>query len=207
MLEQLSSPAFLPFSIAAAVLLLLTLLEIFILALGLTVSESLDNLLPEGDADSGFAMHSVLSWLGFGKAPFLVVLIVILGAFSIGGMLLQTLSLEFLGFLVWPPLAVLLALAATLPAASWLVQGLAKLIPSDETSGISRKELIGQPGVMSQGTATQDATAEAKIEGPKCLSRWVRVRAERGERLTPGTAVRVVGKEPGNVFIVRRVDS
>lgn len=204
MFEQLSSPAYLPFSIAAVVLLLLAFLEIVVLALGITVSEGLDELFADGDARAGFSGHSLLNWLGFGKAPFLVVLVVILAAFSISGIVLQTVASELLGFPVWAPLAVLLALAVTLPAASWLVQRLARLIPSDETSGISRQDLVGQPGVMSQGVATQINTAEAKVTGPKGLSRWVRVRAERGETLSPGTPVRVVGKETDTVFIVRR---
>lgn len=206
MLEQLSSPAYLPFSIAAAVLLLLALLEVLVLALGITVSEGLDELFADGDASAGLPGLSLLSWLGFGKAPFLVVLVVILAAFSISGMVVQTLAIELLGLAVWTPLAVLIALAVTLPTASWLVQRLAKLIPSDETSGISRQDLVGQTGVMSQGVATQKNTAEAKVVGPKGLSRWIRVRAERGETLSPGDPVRVVAKDTDTVFIVRRTD-
>lgn len=206
MIEPLTDPALLPFAVAGITVLVLAVIEVLAVTLGWTVSESADSLLPGVDLEAGDA-PGVLSWLGFGKAPFLVVLIVILATFAVSGILLQHLSLSLLGSTLWPALAVVLALLVTLPSSSFLAGALAQLIPSDETSGIHRDVLVGREGHIAQGLATQDRQAEAQVTGPKGLRHWIMVRAERGEQLPAGTPVRIVARESRTVFVARRVEA
>lgn len=200
---ELLDPAFRPFVIGAIIVALIALLEVLSAIFGLAFSSALDDLLPgldiDGDADAG-----MLSWLGFGHAPFLVVLIVILSVFSIAGILIQVFALGWLGFTLWPALAVIIALGISLPLAGWLSQRLAWLIPSVESSGIHRDELVGRTGKITLGTATGERTAEAEVVGPKGLRHWIRVRAERGESIEPGAQVRILERESRSVFVARR---
>ncbi len=202
---ELLDPAFRPFLIGALIVALIALLEVLSVVFGLALSSALDDLLPdldldlEGDADAG-----MLSWLGFGHAPFLVVLIVILSVFSITGILIQAFALGWLGSTLWPALAVIIALAVSLPLAGWLSRKLAWLIPSVETSGIHRDELVGRTGRITLGTATDERTAEVEVVGPKGLRHWIRVRAERGETIEPGEQVRILERESRSVFVARR---
>ena len=200
---ELLDPAFRPFVIGALVVALIALLEVLSAVFGLALSSTLDDFLPDldldGDADAG-----MLSWLGFGHAPFLVVLIVMLSVFSITGILIQTFALGWLGSTLWPALAVIISLAASLPLAGWLSRKLAWLIPSVETSGIHRDELVGRTGRITLGTATGERTAEVEVVGPKGLRHWIRVRAERGESIEPGEKVRILERENRSVFVARR---
>lgn len=200
---ELLDPAFRPFVIAAIIVALIALLEVLSAVFGLAISSVLDDWLPgidiDGDTDAG-----MLSWLGFGHAPFLVVLIVILSVFSIAGILIQVLALGWLGWALWPALAVIIALALSLPMAGWLSRRLVWLIPSVETSGIHRDELVGRSGRITLGTATGERTAEAEVVGPKGLRHWIRVRAERGETIESGSEVRIIERESRSVFVARR---
>ena len=200
---ELLDPAFRPFVIGALIVALIALLEVLSAVFGLALSSTLDDILPDldldGDADAG-----MLSWLGFGHAPFLVVLIVMLSVFSITGILIQAFALGWLGSTLWPALAVVMALAVSLPLAGWLSRKLAWLIPSVETSGIHRDELVGRTGRITLGTATDERTAEVEVVGPKGLRHWIRVRAERGETIEPGEQVRILERESRSVFVVRR---
>lgn len=203
MFDQLMDPAFLPFVVAGITVLVLAVLEVLAVVLGWTVSDVIDSLLPGVDIEAGDA-PGVLSWLGFGKAPFLVVLIVILACFAITGILIQHILLTWTGTTLWPALAVILALAITLPSASFLSGVLARLIPADETSGIHRDHLVGCHGHIAQGVASHDRPAEAQVTGPKGLRHWIMVRAERGESLSPGTPIRVIARESRTLFVARR---
>lgn len=205
MFGQWMDPAFLPFMAAGFAVLVLAVIEVSALVLGLTVSDALDKMLPRVDIEAG-ETAGILTWLGFGKAPFLVVVIVILASFSISGIVIQHTSLSLLGFTLWPTLAVVLSLLITMPSSSFLAGALARLIPGDETSGIHRNELVGCYGHIAQGVATHDRLAEAQITGPKGLRHWIMVRAERGEQLLPNTRVRITAREDRTVFTARQVD-
>ncbi len=203
---ELLDPAFRPFVIGALIVALIALLEVISAVFGLALSSAIDDVLPDVDIDAD-ADAGMLSWLGFGHAPFLVVLIVILSVFSIAGILIQAFALGWLGSTLWPALAVLIALGISLPLAGWLSRKLAWLIPSVESSGIHRDELVGRTGRITLGTATGERTAEAEVVGPKGLRHWIRVRAERGETIESGATVRIIERESRSVFVARRHDS
>lgn len=200
---ELLAPAFRPFVIGAIIVALIAFLEVVSAIFGLALSATLDDFLPELDLD-GEADGGLLSWLGFGHAPFLVVLIVLLSVFSIAGILIQACAMSWLGSPLWPALAVIIALAISLPLCGWLSRKLSWLIPSVESSGIHRDELLGHTGRITLGTATDERTAEVEVVGPKGLRHWVRVRAERGETIGPGEQVRLLERESRSVFVARR---
>jgi hypothetical protein len=204
MFDELLSPAFLPFAAAAATVVVIAVIEVVAMLLGLAISDALDNLLPDIDLDHGDA-GGMLAWLGFGKVPFLVALIVILGSFAIFGIALQHSINSLFGTPLWPPLAVIICGVLTLPTASWLSGTIGRLIPASESDGIHRDSLVGCQGEVVQGEASEARNAEAKILGPKGLNHWVRVRAERGETLPQGTSIRLISRESRTVFVARRI--
>ena len=133
-------------------------------------------------------------------------LIVILSVFSIAGILIQACALGWLGTTLWPALAVIVSLLASLPISGWLSRKLSWLVPSVESSGIHRDELLGRTGRITLGTATDERTAEVEVVGPKGLRHWIRVRAERGESIAPGEQVRILERESRSVFVARRLE-
>ncbi|SEP14999.1 OB-fold-containig protein [Aquisalimonas asiatica] len=201
MFDELMAPAVQPFMIAAGIVAAIAVVELLALVFGIGLSSALDSLVPDVDLDAG---GSVLSWLGFGQVPFLVVLIIMLATFSVAGLCIQWLAEQTLGAPLWPAVASVAALAVTLPVSARLSGWLGRLMPADESSGIHRDVLVGRDGVISQGVATAERTAEAEVVGPKGLKHWIRVRAEQGEAIQPGDPVRIIARESRVVFVARR---
>lgn len=200
--QLFSDPAFRPFAVAGSIVALIALLEVVGLVLGIGFFEVIDDLIPDVDTDSSVG---VLAWLGFGQAPFMVVLVVLLALFSIFGTGLQSLSLGVIGTTIPAAVAMPVALACTLPASAWSAQRLARLIPNVESSGVARAEFIGCTGEIVQGVACDDRAAEARVDDRNGYSHWLQVRAEPGETITKGEAIRIVSRDPAGVtFIVRR---
>lgn len=204
MFEIFADPSYSPFAIAGAIVAVAACLEVLALVLGITVFDAIDNLIPGIDIDAPDS-GGIFSWLGFGKAPFLVVLIVILGVFSISGTMIQLTSEAILSFALWPILAIGLATAVTLPVSSYCSQLLARVIPSVESSGVNHDSFVGREGKISQGIATDTRWAEAQVVGEKGLTHWLRVRAEAGETLNPHDQIRIIGRCNDQLFIARAI--
>lgn len=204
MFEIFADPSYSPFAIAGAIVAAVACLEVLALVLGITVFDAIDNLIPGIDMDVP-GSGGVFSWLGFGKAPFLVVLIVILGMFSVSGTAIQLISEAVMGSTLWPLLAIGLATAVTLPTSSYFSQLLARVIPSVESSSVTHDSFVGREGQISQGVATEVRWAEAQVVDDRGLTHWIRVRAETGETLNPSDQIRIIGRCNDHLFIARAV--
>lgn len=148
------SPPLQPFSIAAAVLLALLLIEIVGLISGMAFSD-----LAESTA-AGEVAENALSWLNLGRVPLLVLLIILLGLFAAGGMVLQAVAEKTIGLL--PPLAAsLLAGAFALLATRATSRAVARILPREESYVLTDQDLIGRVGTVTVGPL--DARAVGKI--------------------------------------------
>jgi membrane protein implicated in regulation of membrane protease activity len=194
MLEIIAAPANLPFSVALLVMLLIGAVE----ALGLGASAVHLDL--HTDVDGG---GDLLGWLGVGKVPLLMLLVVFLALFGLAGLALQ----QFAGPLpLW--IAAPAAAVAALPLTGLGARGLARIIPQDETTAISLDSLVGRRGIITIGTARRGSPAQARVADIHGQAHYVMVEPyDDDHSLGEGETVRL-DRRDGHIFIaVGRADS
>lgn len=102
------------------------------------------------DADGGFDSLSVLAFLGIGKAPLMVVLVVLLGSMGIIGWTLNTLLEAILGSYPAWGLVVVFPIAFILGGliSSRVARLIGRLLPSINTTATSAAGLVGRRGAV-----------------------------------------------------------
>lgn len=195
----LFAPEMLPFSVALGLMLLLLLLELVGLLFGASPSQAAEGLMPEAGTHAPTAEGAPdgwLGWLGVGRVPVLMLLVVFLCGFGISGYALQAATIEAAGFALHPALASLGALAAALPITHWGAGLLARVMPKSETEAVSLAGFEGQVATITTGVAQAGLAAEAKLQDGFGQTHYVRVEPEEGtQRLPPGTRVRLLRRQ------------
>lgn len=155
MFAQFLTPAYLPFAIAFVVMIGIGLIEAIGLGLG-----NLDLEAGIGaDADAG-----VLDWLGLGdEIPVLIWLTSLLGCFTLAGIAVQQLATALTGEPLHWAAASGGALIGGLLLNTLAANGLARVMPSYETTVISTDDLLRQRGTILEGTARRGSPARAKV--------------------------------------------
>jgi len=151
------------------------------------------------DIDGG---GDLLGWLGVGQVPLLMLLVVFLAFFGLAGLAIQ----QFAGPLtLW--IAAPAATAAALPLTGLGARGLARIMPSDETTAISLDELVGRRGTITVGTARRGSPAQARVRDEHGQVHYVMVEPyDDNHAFGEGQTVRLDRRE-GNIFIaLARVD-
>ncbi|HZG09592.1 MAG TPA: YqiJ family protein [Allosphingosinicella sp.] len=185
MLDFLAAPENLPFTVALTVMLLIGVVE----ALGL--GGSAVNVDVGADADGG----DLLGWLGFGRVPLLMVLVVFLAAFGLIGLGIQ----QALGPMS-PWFASGLAALAALPVTGLGARGLARIMPQDETTAVSLDTLVGKRGTVTVGTARSGSPAQARVRDIHGQSHYVMVEPhDPTHSIAEGETVLLVRRD-GHVF-------
>jgi hypothetical protein len=219
-IDQMTAPAFLPFVIAAGVLLGLVALEMLTTLLGAPLShwfhvDHADHAAPDhgvghGDhADSHIdhgprgSLGTMLGWLNVGRAPLMVLLMVVLATFAAAGIALQAILASIVAPLPWP-LAAVAALAVSLPATRWTSRFIAKVVPRDETYATSESELVGLTGEVTLGPARAGVVAKARFRDRHGNTHFTRVEPfEPGDTIEQGVVVLAVELR-GRVLAVTR---
>ncbi len=194
MLEFLGAPQNLPFSVAIGVMLGIALVEFASTLLGAGVSQLLDSVLPDldfdadvdveldADADVGAGQLSgpgplmqLLAWLNVGRVPVLVLLLLFLTAFGVSGLALQSAVGDLTGRLLPAALAAVPAVAIAMPTVKVVGGWIARLIPKDETSAVSRRTFVGRVATVVVGTARPGAPAQARLHDAHGRTHYVMV--------------------------------
>ena len=186
MLETIAAPANLPFSVALLVMLLIGAVE----ALGLGASAVHLDL--HADVHGG----DLLGWLGFGRVPLLMLIVLFLAFFGLAGLAVQ----QFAGPLtLW--IAVPAAAAAALPLTGLGARGLARVMPQDETTAISLDSLVGRRGTITVGTARRGSPAQARVRDVHGQVHYVMVEPyDDDHAFAEGETVRL-DRRDGHIFI------
>jgi hypothetical protein len=193
MLEIFAAPANLPFSVALLIMVMIGAVE----ALGLGASAFHLDL--EADMDAG---GDLLGWLGVGRVPLLMLLVVFLALFGLVGLAIQ----QFAGPLpLW--IAAPAAAAAALPLTGIGARGLARIMPGDETTAISLDSLVGRRATITIGTARRGSPAQARVRDIHGQVHYVMVEPyDDDHSIGEGETVRL-DRRDGNLFIaVGRTD-
>ena len=187
MLEIIAAPANLPFSVALLVMLMIGAVE----ALGLGASAAHVDV--HADVDGG---GDLLGWLGIGRVPLLMLLVVFLAFFGLIGLALQ----QFAGPLsLW--IAAPAAAAAALPLTGLGARGLARIVPGDETTAVSLDSLVGRRGTITIGTARRGSPAQARVKDVHGQVHYVMVEPHEEEHpISEGQEV-LLARRDGNIFL------
>jgi len=214
MIENFAAPENALFAVSIIVFLLIALVQFVAFIMGLEAFSFLDDLLPDlggdfdGDADLDIGdvapsfMDSILSMLKIGKVPLVFSIIAFLFLFPFFGYNMQLITnhagIGLLPMWISGPVAFMV----TLPFLRWSNQVMAKVLPKDETSAVSRESFIGRMATITLGKVSFEHAAEAKLKDSLGNTHYIMVVSDlEGECFEQGEHVLIVG-ERGNHFSV-----
>lgn len=98
--------------------------------------------------EGGSTLTALINFLGVGKVPLTIILLLLLGSFGFTGWVLNNIILSI--FSTYLSLAIgpifLMAIAVSVVTTGYMGQTLGRLLPSKSTSATSYKQLVGQQG-------------------------------------------------------------
>jgi YqiJ-like protein len=161
LLEHVMAPEVRPFAIAAAMIVIVGSVEVVSMLVGASLSEILGVAVDfSHPSDSG--VINAISWINLGGVPFLIFILLLLGAFSITGFLIQDIARMVAG-----PLPASIASAGAVVVSIPLVRissGLiAKLIPKDESYAVGLGDLVGRVGEVVIGPLDQGPPGRVSV--------------------------------------------
>src|ERR1043165_9605792 len=159
-IDVLLAPDVRPFAIAGAIMIALCGIELLTLLVGFSIGHYIGKDV-DLHAESDSAVAGLMLWINAGRVPFLILLLLTLGLFSIAGFFLQGIAHGAgLQLPVW--IAVPAAIAATIPLVRITSRGLSPLIPRDETYAVDEGDFVGQVGVVSIGPLDQGLPGQGR---------------------------------------------
>ena len=193
MLDFLMAPDNLPFAVALVLMLMIGAVE----AVGLGVGAAGIDAHGDVHADAG----DLLGWLGVGRIPLLMVMVVLLALFGIVGITIQQLAAALLGAPLSAWIAAPAAFVAALPLTGFSARGLARILPGDETTAVSLDDLVGRRGTITVGTARRGCPARASVRDRHGQTHYVMVEpTDDRQSVGEGGSVLLVRRE-GDIFI------
>lgn len=184
------------FMVAILLVAAIAAIEITMLLIGFSAGDMIEAVIPDLD---GFA-EGPLSYLGFGKLPVGILLILYLTTFSLLGFTLQA-AISSVGLPLLPGwIAGIVSLIVSAPVVSTIAPFFGKVIPQDETYVASRDDLIGSVGKIGTGTASADLPAQCKVPDGYGGHLYLNVIPCEGEApIESGTEVVIVRRE-GTIY-------
>lgn len=181
MFAFLSAPENIVFVSALVLMLLLGVVQ----AIGLS-----------GDAD--FDAPDWLDWMGFGRVPLLVVLVLLLASFGLIGLIGQQIAADMAGALLPLWIAVPGAGALALPATGLSARLLAPILPQDHTTAIDVEDLVGSSAHIVTGRAATGSPARGRVDDWHGQAHYVMIEPDNdGQVFEEGERVLLVRRENG----------
>ena len=183
MIDALLSPGNVAFTGAIAVMLLIATVEGVGVLIGASVSEHLQSLLPDTDANAGIDVSEAalgpftkaLGWLRIGKIPVLMLLVAFLTIFGLGGIVLQGLVKGAFGSYLPSWIAVPVVSAGSLLLLRAVGGVLSRVIPMEETDAVTEDSFVGLVATITLGTARLGEPAQAKLRDAHGHTHYVMV--------------------------------
>jgi len=223
MIDFFLLPANTPFVVSLGVMFVFTVLEILSSSLGVGLSEMIDSLLPEFDADidididadgdlsgvdnSTGLLADLLSWFRIGEVPVIMLFIIFLTSFGLCGLIIQYLFTSVAGFVLPATIASVPAFLCTIPAVRILGGLLGKYMPKDETYVVSEESFIGMRVTITLGQATAEKTAQAKLKDKYGQAHYLLVQPDiQKDSFVTGDKGIVVSKR-GSIYTIIHADN
>ena len=223
MLNFLFAPANTPFAVALTVMMAFAFLEGVTSVFGQALSGLIEGFLPDMDASVDIdsptaidgepalgdtALSRLLGWLHIGRVPVLVLLVLFLTCFGLGGYILQALVTSIASTFIPPVIASLLAAFVAILMVRSLGGVLGRVLPSDETSAVSGDSFIGRIAVIIRGTARQGSPAEAKLTDQHGAAHYILLEPDMAaEELMTGEPLLVVARRGATYRAIRNPSS
>lgn len=185
------APQTMPFGVAMLVMIGIGVIE----GIGIFAAASPSELIEHYFHLDHPEIDGPLGWLHIGRVPLLVLLILLLLGFAIGGYAIQLFWHGLFGSYL--PTVVAVVPAGFIGLANVHVLGglLAKILPKDETSAVSEQTLLGRAGVVVTGTARRGMAAEVKVRDQHGNAHFLMLEPDLdGEEFEQGSVVLVVSK-------------
>lgn len=195
----LLSPDNVPFVAALVLMLLIGAVEALGLGGGLAAGEGIEGL----DGDVNVETPSLLSWINVGRLPLLMLVVVFLFGFGMTGLIGQRVVAAVIGqpgpwFLAAP-----LAFAVALPVTRVFGRGVARIMPRDETTAVSRDSLVGRVAVIVTGEAAQASAAQARVRDEHGQVHYVMVEPDNAaDVFAQGSSVLLVRHAGAKYFAI-----
>jgi membrane protein implicated in regulation of membrane protease activity len=196
------------FFAALVLFLFIAILEGVLSLIGFGFSSFFDSMFPDLDIDTVElesdgrvpALSQLLGWINVGRVPMLMLLVVFLLLFGTVGLFLQYITGMFLGQLLMGVLTLLLSLYLL----RYVSIGLSKVLPSDESSAVSKKSLVGQVATITIGEAKKEKPAEAKVKDVYNKTHYLMVEPENEhEVFVKGDKVLIIGQNGSRFKVVK----
>lgn len=196
MLEQLLSPAYMPFAISFVIMVGIGLIEAVGLGLGQLDLDAGAHI----DGTSQSSEVTLIDWLGLGDIPILIWLTSLLACFTLIGVAIQQVAAATFGAPVAPAVAAGGALVGGLILNTFAANGLARILPGTETSAISSDDLVRRRGTILEGAARRGQPARAKVVDHHGQAHYVMVEPhEDSDVIAQGETALLVRRE-GSLF-------
>ncbi|NIJ63317.1 hypothetical protein FHR20_000248 [Sphingomonas leidyi] len=178
------------FAFVVAVLLMLLIGLVQVIGFGHDVDADLH-------ADVHGDLHfDFLSWLGVGRLPLLMLIVLFLAVFGIGGLALQQVLRDWAGGPLPTFAAVPLVGIAALPVTGLAARLLAPILPRDHTTAVALEVLIGTTAQVVTGRASQGSPARARAEDHHGQVHYIMVEPDgAGQVFQEGEQVLLVRRE------------
>jgi len=192
-----------PFFAALLLMLLIGLVEATGLGGGAALGDGLD-----ADLDGDLSHPSLLGWLNVGRLPLLMLIVVFLFSFGLVGLILQQVIAGLFGKPGPWWLAVPLAVAAALPFTRLFGRLVARILPGDETTAVSREALVGRWAVIVTGQAEVGSAAQARVRDVHGQAHYVMIEPDdAGEVFEEGAEVIIVRHAGARFFAIRNASA
>lgn len=192
MIEFFLLPENLPFSVALLVMLMIGAAE----AIGLGGAA----VHTDGHADIGGDGPDLLGWLGVGRVPLLIILVVLLALFGLIGIGFQEIAATLIGGPLSPWLAAPVALLVALPLTGICARGLALILPQDETTAIGLGSLVGRRAEIVIGEARRNSPARGRVRDVHGQTHYVMIEPTGDDEALPAGATVLLVRREGELF-------
>ncbi|MGV7216079.1 OB-fold-containig protein [Bradyrhizobium sp. UFLA05-112] len=204
LLEHVMAPEVRPFAIAAAMIVIVGSVEVVSMMVGASLSEILGNAV-DFDHPGHSGVINAISWINLGGVPLLIFLLLMLGAFSITGFLIQDVARMVAGPLP-ASIASLGAVIVSVPLVRVSSGFIAKIIPKDESYAVGLGDLVGRVGEVVIGPLDQGPPGRVSVADVHGNRHFVwAVAAPSSEPLAQGSLVLLVDRD-GTRFLAVKAD-
>lgn len=196
------------YSASLILMLLIAILEGVLIIIGVGLSDMIDSLIPDFDTEvdfsvdnDGFALSKFFSWIRLKEVPILMLFVIFLSSFGMIGLIIQVILLNISTTLWSSGIAFIPAFILAIYSLNIFGGWLSRILPKDETSSISKNDLIGHVAVITLGKARKDFPAEAKTRDKYGQTHYFMIEpSEEKIEFIQGDKVLIL-KEIGNIFI------
>lgn len=175
MIEFLSAAPNMPFTIALLVMAGIAVLEVISMLLGFALSHAVDSAIPGLDHDVHVGLdlnhdghistgEHFLGWLHIGQVPVLILFVLLLLGFGLGGVMTQWVALNSLGRPLPLAGAVPIALVVGILIVHFFGSMAKKTVLRDETTAISAESLVGHSATITLGLTRRGTPTQAKLK-------------------------------------------